>query len=140
MGYNLKPINKKEPEIVMGAFIWTIILEETGMGYVLGYGKGIDPGTYIYQQGNKGSPASNDGYKVSSKEAKMMAIVARGYISVQEFVNKQWSELPEEKRAWKKESLEKGENYYRREVGVEFLDKIKQFCDFAEKSKGFRIY
>jgi len=86
MGYLLKPKNKKVESINVGAFSWPIILQETGAGYVLGYGAGRAPASYVYQDGNKGSPASNDGYKVNGTEAKAMASVLRGYATVQRFV------------------------------------------------------
>ena len=88
MGYDLRPKNKNVEEMRINAFVWPFILQDTGMGYVLGYGAGMRPGTYVYLNGNNGSPASNDGYKVTATEAKTMAKIARGYLSVKAFVNK----------------------------------------------------
>lgn len=93
MSYDLIPRNKNIKEKRIGAFYWPIILQKTGMGYVLGYGSSLNFGQYVYNEGNCGSPVSNDGYKVSSFEAKSMAKVARGFVSVQKFNLKQWNEL-----------------------------------------------
>lgn len=59
MGYDLTAKNKKVEGISIGAFSWPIILQETGAGYVIGYGAGRTPARYVYQNGNSGSPVSN---------------------------------------------------------------------------------
>jgi hypothetical protein len=143
MSYDLIPRNKKVSEITFGASLWPIMLQETGMGYVLGYGAGRTPTTYVYKPQKKGgSPASNDGYKVSSTQAKAMAMVARGFISVKEYINKEWLELSEEKREVEKkftDSWSGNRPIYLPETGQHFLDQLNKFADFAEKSEGFRI-
>ncbi|HAH24960.1 MAG TPA: hypothetical protein DCL77_14600 [Prolixibacteraceae bacterium] len=144
MSYDLVPANKELEEISMGAFSWPIILQETGMGYILGYGAGRTPATYVFTPAkNGGSPASNDKYKVSATQAKAMAMVARGFISVKEFINKEWQEMTEEDREFKKkfaESWKGNRPLYLPETGQRFLDEVKKFAEFAEKSKGFKIY
>lgn len=138
MGYDLIPINKQIKCISVGAFSWPIYLQDTGMGYVLGYGAGFKPASYVYQNRNHGSPVSNDGYKVSSAEAKMMAKVARGYISVQRFVNKEWDELPKD-AAKEYEEANARHKIYRPKVHEDHLIWLEKFAEFAEKSKGFKI-
>lgn len=144
MSYDLKPRNKKIEEVRFGAFIWSIMLQETGMGYVLGYGANITPASYVYNTGRKGSPVSNDGYRVSSDEAKAMAKVARGYISVKRFINKQYEEASDEQKNNWKSALYYGEKrlvkkLYEQEVSEDLLLKIEKFADFAENSNGFAI-
>lgn len=141
MGYDLYANNKKTNSISIGAFSWPFILQETGAGYVLGYGEGRTPGSYIYQKrGNHGSPVSNDGYKVTSTEAKMMAQVMRGYISVQRFINKEWNELPEDQREIQKTAeFSPGKLTYKQGVHEDRLKQIEQIAEFLEKSKGFKI-
>lgn len=134
MGYDLNPKNKKLESLSVGTFSWPIFLQETGMGYVLGYGTAMKPGTYVYQNGNNGSPASNDGYKVSGKEAQMMAAVARGYVSVQRYVNKEWEEIPETELANYEASP-----YYRKKMHEDHLKFLEKFADWAEQSGGFTI-
>lgn len=134
MGYDLRPINKKVSEIRFGAFIWPSMLRDTGMGYVLGCGNSIEPFTYIYNKGNKGSPCSNDGYRVYASEAIAMAKVARGYVSVHRYVNKLYEEMAPEKR----EKYEGNPNYVQPHNEV-FLKQLEEFADFAEKSGGFTI-
>lgn len=142
MGYDLNPKNKKIDSLSVGAFAWPIFLQETGAGYVLGYGVGLKPGTYVYNNGNNGSPASNDGYKVTAKQAKMMACVMRGFASVQRFVNSEFEALsPEEKKAI--EDSEKNINfksYYRQRWHEDRLKQIEKIADFFELSGGFSIH
>lgn len=138
MGYDLCPKNKNVEEMRINAFVWPFILQDTGMGYILGYGAGLRPGTYVYLNGNNGSPASNDGYKVTASEAKIMAQIARGYLSVKSFVNKEWDDLKEDERK-QMEEWNKKDKIYTSYTGARMMDIIKQFADFAEKSGGFRI-
>jgi hypothetical protein len=136
MGYSLVAIKKnaKISEMPVGVFTWPIFLQDTGMGYVLGYGAGMLPASYVYQNGNNGSPSSNDGYKVTATQAKMMATVARGYVSVQRFVNKQWDELEPEDRAEREKS-----DVYRKKMHEDHLKKLEAIADFMEQSGGFKI-
>jgi len=142
MSYDLKPVNKKEKTFSIGAFSWPIMLQQTGMGYVLGYGAGRAPASYVYQSNNKGSPVSNDGYKVSGTDAKIMAKILRGYISVQRFVNKEWEAVPEEEKKMQKDAkiIGSGTPLYRGEVHEDVLVRYEKFAEFAEKSKGFSIH
>ena len=110
------------------------------MGYVLNYGAAKSPGQYVYEGGKKGSPVSNDGFKVTATEAKMMARIARGYIFVKSFVNEEWSRLSEDGRELHRNASYENRRIYTPEVSEEFLQKILKFADFAEKSKGFRIH
>lgn len=141
MGYDLRPVNKELKELAYGAFTWPFMLQETGMGYVLGYGEGRTPASYVYQKGNKGAPVSNDGYKVNATEAKAMAMVARGYVSVQRFVNKEWEAIPETERKRSADQVSSnGNSLYRGEVHEDRLKQLEEFADFAEQSKGFTIH
>lgn len=135
MGYELNPNNKELKSLSAGILTWPIFLQETGMGYVLGYGTGFKPGSYVYNKGNNGSPVSNDGYKVTASEAKTMAKVARGYVSVQRFVNKEWEQIPESE--WP--NYEKDRTIYRGKMHEDHLVWLEKFADWAEKSKGFNI-
>lgn len=140
MSYDLIPINKEVKPISFG-MSWGIILQMTGAGYVIGYGEGRTPGSYVYVPDKRGaSPMSNDGYKISSSEGKMMARVLRGYLSVQRFINKEWDSFPpKEQEMQKKVKLQDGSALYRKRVDDGFLKKIELLAEFAEQSKGFKI-
>ncbi|EPL7677462.1 hypothetical protein RG089_000597 [Elizabethkingia anophelis] len=145
MGYDLIAKKKDAEDLSIGAFSWPHMLQETGMGYVLGYGANFKPGTYVYQSGRKGSPSSNDGYRVTSFEAKAMAAVARGYVSVNRFINKQYEEMPEDERKGYENALYHGDEgivrkLYLQPVSEDYLKKLEKFADFAEKSGGFEIH
>lgn len=144
MGYTLEPRNKKIDPINISAFSWPVMLQETGMGYILGYGANINPCTYVYQNNNIGSPASNDGYKVTSFEAKAMSKLALGYIYVKKFINNQYAEMSEQEKESKKTTKSFAGSgdilLYKQETSERFLEQLKAFADFAEKSNGFRIF
>lgn len=145
MSYDLRPRNKKVNEIRFGAFIWPMMLQETGMGFVLGYGANIQPASYVYNAGRKGSPVSNDGYRVTSSESKAMAAVCRGYVSVKRFINKQYEDASDEQKNSWKSALYQGEEglvkkLYEQEVSEDFLAKLEEFAEFAEQSNGFGIF
>lgn len=141
MGFDLNPKNKNIESLSIGAFSWPIFLQETGAGYVLGYGTGLKPGTYVYNNGNNGSPVSNDGYTVSAKEAKMLACVMRGFVTVQRFVNSEFEALSAEE----KKAIEDSENnmnfksYYRMRWHEDRMRQLEAIADFCEKSGGFTI-
>lgn len=141
MSYDLIPKNKNVNELRVGSFSWPIFLQETGAGYVLGYGQGRTMGSYVYQQGNKGSPVSNDGYKVTSTEAKMIAKILRGFVSVQRYVNKEWEAIPEADREFlqKQKVMDYGTPLYRGTWHEDRLKEMEKIAEFAEQSKGFTI-
>ena len=141
MGYNLIPRNKKIESMSIGAFSWPVMLQDTGMGHILGYGKGVSPGTYIYSpRGKGGSPVSNDGFKVSSFEAKAMANCAWGYITVKKFINSEYEKMDEEDVKTKKTYTFEGIKMYEQPVGDSFLEQLDKFAVFAESSGGFSIW
>ncbi|MDR0412812.1 MAG: hypothetical protein LBH61_03285 [Dysgonamonadaceae bacterium] len=80
MGYDLKPKNENAGYPRGMIFTWPQILNETGACYLLGYGENTaSPGYYVYDgTRGPGSPVSNDGFKVSSSESKIMAKVVQG--------------------------------------------------------------
>ncbi|HTG56474.1 MAG TPA: hypothetical protein VL943_09415, partial [Niabella sp.] len=79
-------------------------------------------------------------YKVTAKQAKMMATVARGYISVQRFVNKEWEALPAETiKEYEQANDQHSFKIYRLKMHEDHLKWLEKFADFAEKSGGFSI-
>lgn len=139
MSYDLHARNKNIESIRFGVFSWPIMLQDTGMGYILNYGAGKDPASYVYGKGNNGSPASNDGYRVTSEQAKAMATVARGYVFVKSFINKEWDKIPEPQRQQDIDFAFDGRKIHLPPVNQEFLDSLLKFAEFAEKSHGFII-
>lgn len=128
MGFDLTA-KKSKQDASFNWFAWRHILEATGAGYVLGFGY-IDAGRYVYSTGNNGSPMSNDGYKVTSFEAKCMAKCCRGWLSVQRFL------LEEAKR----QHIEQNRPY--RDDDFEdtwLMTATERFACFAENSGGFVI-
>lgn len=140
MSYDLSAINKELDEFRMGSFSWPILLQESGAGYVLGYGAGRSPGTHVYKPDKNGaSPASNDGYRVTANESKMMAYIVRGFISVQRFINKEWEDIPNAEELKKVKSYD-GKPLYNAGWHEDRLKKFEEFAEWAEKSRGFSIH
>ena len=136
MGYDLIPKNKKAGS-PRGMFVtWPVILQETGACYLFGYGQNTArPGYYVYDgTRGPGSPVSNDGFKVSPSEAKVMAKLFRGYVSVKRSILKDWEAMSEDEREFLKR-LDKNAA----PPCEEFINKIESLIEFCEQSHGFRI-
>lgn len=138
MGYDLIPkkegVNSKSGMI----FTWPVILQETGAGYLFGYGTNtFDPGKYIYNGSRPdGSPVSNDGFEVSKDEALVMAKLFRGYVFVKRELRKEWDKEPEKEQVWLKSLLGN-----KAEPPAEtFLQKVEELAEFCEQSEGFNIW
>lgn len=135
MGYDLAPRNKELESFHFGAFSFPVLLEACGYlwpaihggarWYMIG---GVDPrlgGSY---------PAilSNDGFRVTALEARIMARVARNYVAIQrslgpEYAVDDWAK-PEYQRVWP------------RKIRDDFVDRFEAFAPWAERSGGFAIW
>lgn len=138
MGFDLKPKKKDAGWFHMGALSWSWMLME-GVGLVIGTGPGKDPATFSYIPDAKGRcPNYNDGFEVSNAQAKMMAVAARGLVSVCRAVTAKWDEIPEPQRG---ETLKRNESLklYKNPVRSDFIDKDEAFAEWAEKSGGFSV-
>src|ERR1039457_2246220 len=98
MGYDFTPRNKKAGCYHIGAFSWPNMLD-AGLGLVLGTGQGFAPAEFIYITRPDGLCVQyNDGSRVTAKECKELAKVARWIAAVQEARIKQWATIPAEDR------------------------------------------
>ncbi|GHV31570.1 hypothetical protein FACS1894177_06450 [Bacteroidia bacterium] len=137
MGYDLISKSKDvgfQPTGML--FTWPQILNETGAGYLFGYGiNTVGPGSYIYNGlRGPGSPVSNDGFDVTDYEAKVMARLFGGYVFVKRAIREHWDALSEmERRA----ILDINSN--RCPPSTEFINKVESLIDFCENSGGFTI-
>lgn len=142
MSFDLRAKNKNVECIHIGAFTWPIMLQSTGMGYIIGCGSGVHPSENIFTPDKNGySPFDNDKYFVNSQDAKSMAKLGYGFIKVKEYINNYYEEMEDQDEAnkMKKYQMPDGRYLYGQETGVKFLRDIKKFCDFAIKSGGFYI-
>lgn len=137
MGYHLVPRNKNVDTFVMGAFSWPWMLK-AGVGLPFGYGEGVVPASYVYTERPDGKSISdNDGAKVTAKEARQMAQLARWVVQYHKNLAWDWSRYPEQERN------EMSSGHYRHlytvPVREDFLEKALDFADWAETSGGFSI-
>ena len=135
MAFKLKARNRNCPDEEFTHLAWESMLRITGMGYILNYGDAKESYQYIYKEGNLGSPVTNDGYRATAFEAKAMAMMARGFVFVQQEVNAEWDRLSVDERALHLSCT----GVFKKEVDSSLLLALTRFADFAEKSKGFTI-
>lgn len=137
MGYDLRPRNSEVDTFSMGSFSYAWMMD-TAVGMVVGYGPGIEPGSYVsYQRPDKCDLMYNDGGRISAKEAKEMAKIARLVAAQQDLLHYHFDRLDE---ATKKIYSENKSKLYNLPVRKDFVQKLKDFADFAEKSGGFKVY
>ncbi|WP_313398112.1 hypothetical protein [Stenotrophomonas sp.] len=137
MGMDLYPRNKALGEFTAGAFFWPWMLE-SGVGLPVGYGKGFMPGQYLKINRPDGlSLAHNDGARVTAREAKQMAQIARWVASYQDALHAEWERMPESERQ-DMDAL-KRLTPCNRPVRRYFVARLIAFADWAEQSGGFRV-
>lgn len=135
MSFDLSPRNKTMPSHRMGAFSWGWMLD-AGVGLPIGYGIGFLPGQYVHHTRPDGkSPADNDGARITAAEAKEMAKVARWVADYQDALHSEWEKMLDAERI-RIAALQDRNVPVRRD----FVEKVRAFADWAEKSGGFRIY
>lgn len=137
MGFDLRARKKGIATFSMGAFSYGWMMD-SAVGLVVGYGKGLEPASYIsYVRKDGCDLMHNDGGYVSAKEAKDMAKIARLLAEQQDRLHFHFEKL--DKNA--KERYEKNEHkLYNLPVRKDFIQKIRDYADFAEKSGGYKVY
>lgn len=137
MGFDLRARNKGAADFCMGAFSWSWMLN-AGVGLPVGHGEGGEPASFCYKPRPDGKCLGhNDGARVSAKEAKQMAMVARWVADHEDRLHELWMRLSDAER--ERRSSHHG-RLYRIPVRRDFVDKARAFADWAEKSGGFRVY
>jgi hypothetical protein len=137
MGFDLHARRKDVDGFHMGAFSWSWMLD-AGVGLPVGYGPGFSTGQFLQQTRPDGLLlAYNDGARVSAAEAKQMAAVARWVAAHQDALYREWEKLPEDERKLMQENTAR---LYRTPVRRDFVEKVRAFAEWAEKSGGFTVY
>ncbi len=140
MGFDLIPRNKAVGEFRIGAYAWPSLLDQ-GIGWPLGRYPGLLPGQYIHtvDRTRRGTPDTNDGYRVTATEAREMAKIA-WYVSAQHRAwREHWETLPTSTRELVEQKCHDSPSVYRVPPRWEFIDLTERFADWAERSGGFRI-
>ena len=137
MGFDLRPRRKEAGEHSMGAFSWAWMLDN-GVGLPVGYGPGFAPAQFISRNRPDGKCIGyNDGARVTAAEAKQMAAVARWLSDYQDDLYAQWMKAPEADRQRMQDDHSR---LYKLPVRRDFVDKVRAFADWAEKSGGFTVH
>lgn len=122
MGYDLVANNNID-QYEFGAFSWPLVLEACGYLFPAvqlaqgGWEMAGNAGELDVRFADVTYPLilTNDGFKVTDEEARIMARCARNYVAIKR-------SYPEDER-----------------MRSDFLDRIEAFADWAEKSGGFAI-
>ena len=144
MGYDFIPRNKKAGDYQIGSFSWPFMLD-AGLGLVLGTGKGFAPAEFIYiTRPDKLCVQYNDGARVTAKECRELAKVARWIAAVEDARIKQWATIPQERKdqmVSANKMLESNANspLYNLPWHPDVVQRFRTFADWAEQSGGFKI-
>ena len=130
MGYDLSARHDIE-YFHLGAFSWPILLE--AFGYL--FPEIHKDGKFLFLTGaderyDSGTLGSNDSFRVTANEARIMARMARNYVAIQRALEPQESVdifQPCYMQPWPKKICE------------DFVDKFEKFAEWAERSGGFTI-
>lgn len=137
---------------------WSAALDR-GVGLVIGYGPGIDAFRFRYQVQKvdppvedldeeeakkvrarwKSDPINGGGYRITSKQSKMMALALWGLISVEEGNRQDWLllTLDERKRAKENPHLR---HVYRPPAPKPLIEVWEELAAWMAESGGFRIW
>jgi len=138
MGYDLYPSNKELEEFHFGAFSWSFLLEKIGL--IIGTGRGVEPGSYSYLPDKYGrDPNSNDGFRVTAKQSKALAMAAQGLASNEKFIQKEWDKMPKEEKERKEKANQDFDKLYRTPIRKDWIERVEKFAVWAYKSRGFSI-
>lgn len=153
MGYDLSPKNEDAGSFDFGAFSFPVLLEACGYLFPC-----IQDGGRWYcvfdADPRMGSEypmlLSNDGFPVTDEEARVMARIARNFVSVQRSLpDEQKGEGLESDGVFTRERLEKqllaamhpeAPKKWPIKIRADFVDKFEKFAEWAEKSGGFEIW
>ena len=153
MGYDLQPKNKDAGDFHFGAFSFPVLLE--ACGYLF---SAIQSGGRWYcafgsdERMGDTYPMilSNDGFKVTAKEAKIMARIARNFVTIQRTLpDENTSDGIEGKAEFKRDDVlalmqramhPTAPPKWPTKIRTDFTDRFEQFAEWAEKSEGFEIW
>ncbi len=159
MGYDLRPKNNKAGDFHFGAYSFPVLLDFCGHLWPCIHNGGqwycafgVDP--RMPQGDTYPRILSNDGFKVTAEEARIMARVARNVVAIQRTLP---DPTPEElatagvrqKMAFKREDVEallmkalggSVPGPWPVKIRADFTDQFEKFADWSERSGGFEIW
>lgn len=127
MGYDLKPRNKKLGNLHLSGGTWPTIAQSFGMYF----DHLITRNGYVSWDKSYPYILYNDGYRVSASDARILSRMARNFAKLQ-------SALPD---TWNEENINHPYNPGRDllKCSDSITNSIKEFANWAERSRGFRI-
>ena len=154
MGYDLIARNKSADTFHFGAFSFPVLLEACGYLFPCIHNGsrwycvfGVDP--RMPKSDKYPRVLSNDGFKVTAEEAKIMARIARNYVEIQHSLpDSNETQDMRSKSVFAKDDVEKLMNAMHGnkdepwpvKIRTDFAAKFAEFAEWAEKSGGFEIH
>ena len=140
MGYDFSPRQKEAGRFHMSAFLWPHFLEQCGAYFICiqqPYGakwffvSGVDE--RMPEQDKYPRLISNDGFPITEEEAKVLARIARNYVTIQRGLE---DPHQDDNDFLKPIALQP----WPRKVREDWIDHLEKFADWAEQSGGFEIW
>lgn len=159
MGYDLKATNADVEPFRFGAFSFPVLLEACGYLWPCIHRGGqwyctfgVDP--RMPQGDNYPALLSNDGFKVTAEEARIMARVARNFVAIQrtlpdptpeEMEGAGWNQKPIFERKDVEQVLMRAMSGaapgpWPVKIRADFTDLFEKFAPWAERSGGFAVF
>lgn len=149
MGYDLEPKNEDAGDFHMGAFSWSWMIIDVGVGLPFGMGRGTEPASYVihieddFDPDKDQSPVllcSNDGFFVSAEKAQEMALVAKWAVKYHRAHADVYDNCSDKEKARYIEYSVGVRKLYNLPVRKDFVDKMEKFSEWAPKSGGFYVW
>lgn len=141
MGADLYALRDDVSPFHMGAFSWSWMLN-AGVGLPIGCGPS-EAGSFVYTprdaDDHDSCPHYNDGFPVSSDEARAMALCAWGLTVVERYKRQAWEARSEQERARIEDLRYSDPARAVVPVRADFVDKAEAFAWWAWASGGFRV-
>lgn len=131
MTYRLDATNGDSLELTVRDWGWML---DAGVGLPFGCAPSLRHTRLAFDERGRGSPVTNDGYAVYSREAAACALVARGLASVYAQAQISYDRASHEERV---RALHDPRS--RLPVPAAKLEVLRAFAEFAERSGGFTI-
>lgn len=152
MSYDLRPLNKDVEEFRFGAFSFPVLLE--ACGYLFSCIQ--DGGRWYCAFGTDERMGdtyplliTNDGFRVTAEEARIIARVARNFVAIQRTlpVENETEDLRSKSTFTKSDVQRLIDAMHGNKPGpwpvrirTDFTDRFEKFAEWAERSGGFEIW
>jgi len=153
MGYDLRPKNAEAGDFHFGAFSFPVLLEACGYLFPAIHSGGrwyCTFGTDPRMGDHYPLILTNDGFRVTAEEARIMARIARNFVAIQRTLpDENAGGGVESQASFKREDVvalmqramhPSAPPKWPTKIRTDFTDNFEKFAEWAEKSSGFEIW